>query len=56
MGKNTGSGFRDGAVKDRSQSYNPKTNQYVKRDSNTGRIMSCKDTPYKGVTLKPTKK
>jgi len=50
MGKNNGEGSRKGAVKNRSQTYNPKTKQYVKRDTNTGKIMSTKNTPYKGVS------
>jgi hypothetical protein len=32
MAKNTGKGYRQGAVGKRSQTYNPKTDQYVKRD------------------------
>lgn len=45
-------GGRHGAVRDRSQVFNPKTEQYVKRDSDTGRFMDVKQdgTPYKGVT------
>lgn len=51
MAKNTGEGFRRGAVDDRSQTYNPKTEQWVKRDSETGRFMDVKQdgTPFKGV-------
>jgi len=51
MAKNTGEGFRRGAVDDRSQTYNPKTEQWVKRDSDTGRFMDVKHdgTPFKGV-------
>lgn len=51
MGKNRGDGSsRAGCVKDRSQTYNPKTGQFVKRGEN-GRFISCKKTPgpYKGV-------
>ncbi len=46
-----GDGKRIGAVKDRSQTYNPKTDRYVKRDSNTGRFMDVKSDgkPFKGV-------
>jgi hypothetical protein len=51
MGKNTGEGYRNGAVKDRTQVLNPKTNKYIKRDAVTGKFISSKDTPYKGVTL-----
>lgn len=52
MAKNTGSNYRKGAVKSRSQTYNPKTDTWVKRDSNTGRFMQQKDNgkPFKGVT------
>jgi hypothetical protein len=53
MAKNnpTGDNSRIGAVRDRSQVLNPKTDQYVKRDTNTGRFMDVKQdgTPFKGV-------
>ncbi len=51
MAKNTGKGFRRGAVDDRSQTHNPKTDQWVKRDAGTGRFMDVKEdgTPFKGV-------
>jgi len=49
MGKNTGDNYRKGSVKDRSQVFNSKTSQYIKRDSNTGKFVSSKTTPYKGV-------
>jgi hypothetical protein len=47
----SGDGHRNGAVRDRSQTYNPKTEQYVKRDSGTGQFMDVKQdgTPFKGV-------
>ena len=52
MAKNgtPGDGHRNGAVKG-SQTYNPKTEQYVKRDTSTGRFMDVKQdgTPFKGV-------
>lgn len=40
-----------GAVRNRSQVYNPKTEQWVKRDKDTGRFMDVKQdgTPFKGV-------
>ncbi|MCV2487620.1 hypothetical protein OD917_21980 [Flavobacterium sp. SH_e] len=44
---------RKGAVKERSQTYNPKTDHWVKRDTNTGRFMDVKtsdNSPFKGVT------
>lgn len=49
MAGNSGNGHRNGQVKDRKQVYNPKTGQYVKINTETGRIMSSKSTPYKGV-------
>lgn len=56
MGRNTGNGSRVGAVKGRTQSYNAKTGKYVKRDTETGRFLSSKDTPYKGVTSEESAK
>mgnify|MGYP004565727675 FL=1 len=54
MAKNapTGDNRRIGAVKNRTQTYNTKTSQWVKRDSNTGRFMDVKQdgNPFKGVT------
>lgn len=46
-----GDGHRNGAVRDRSQTHNPKTDQWVKRDTDTGRFMDVKQdgTPFKGV-------
>jgi hypothetical protein len=46
-----GDGHRLGAVRDRSQVQNPKTGQWVKRDTNTGRFMDVKQdgTKFKGV-------
>ena len=49
MAKNTGKNFRKGAVKDRTQFFNPKTQCFCKRGPD-GRIISAKETPYKGVT------
>ena len=49
MGGNTGKGHRKGAVKGKSQTFNPKTNQHIKRDTSTGKFVSSKKTPYKGV-------
>jgi len=47
----TGDGRRNGAVRERSQVYNPTIDRYVKRDTNTGRFMDVKSdgTPFKGV-------
>jgi hypothetical protein len=54
MAKNgkTGDGHRNGAVKDRSQTYNPQNDSWVKRDAETGRFMDVKsdNKPFKGVT------
>ena len=51
VNKPHGDGHRIGAVRQRSQTYNPKTGQWVKRDSETGRFMDVKQdgTPFKGV-------
>lgn len=43
---------RKGAVRERSQTYNPKSDSWVKRDTNTGRFMDNKTSnnkPFKGV-------
>lgn len=46
-----GDGHRNGAVRDRSQTYNPKTEQYVKRDTDSGRFLDVKQdgNKFKGV-------
>jgi hypothetical protein len=46
-----GDGHRIGAVRDRSQTHNPKTDQWVKRDATSGRFMDVKQdgTRFKGV-------
>jgi len=47
-----GDNARKGAVKGRSQVQNPKTGQWVKRDTKTGRFMDVKTSntkPFKGV-------
>ncbi len=51
MAKNTGDGFRHGAVKDRHQVYNPTTEQWVKVNDETGKFMNVKEDgePFKGV-------
>lgn len=48
MGKNTGNGNRIGVVLNRTQTYNPKTKQYVKRDE-TGQFIGTKETPFKNI-------
>lgn len=54
MATNTGNNYRQGAVRDRSQVHNPRTNRWVKRDSATGRFKDGKAdrTPFKGVRKK----
>ena len=54
MAKNKpyGDNARVGAVKGRSQVYNPNTDSWVKRDTTTGRFMDVKtssNSPFKGV-------
>lgn len=46
-----GDGHRNGQVRERSQTFNPRTEQFVKRDTNTGRFMDVKSdgSPWKGV-------
>lgn len=45
-----GDGHRNGAVKDRSQTYNPKNDRWVKRGTD-GRFMDQKadPKPFKGI-------
>jgi hypothetical protein len=54
MAKNgkVGDGHRNGAVDNRSQVLNPKTQLFVKRDTETGRFMDVKTSggKFKGVT------
>lgn len=53
MAKNgkTGDSHRNGQVTDRSQTYNPKTQHWVKRDTTTGRFLDGKsdEKPFKGI-------
>lgn len=51
INKPNGDNARVGAVKDRSQVLNPKTDQYVKRDTETGKFMDVKTSggKFKGV-------
>lgn len=53
MAKNApyGDNQRKGMVRSRSQTYNPTTGQWIKRDSNTGRFIDVKQDglPFKGV-------
>ncbi len=56
MAKNTGRGYREGEVRDRSQVYNPVTKTWTKRDAETGEFMGGKEDgdPYKGVRKETT--
>ena len=63
MAKNTGKGHRDGAVDDRSEVKNPKTDQWVKRNrdpdsEDNGEFMDVKQdgTEFKGVANEPDKR
>jgi hypothetical protein len=53
MAKNgvAGDGHRNGMVTGRTQTHNPKTDTWVKRDRETGRFMDGKKDgePFKGV-------
>jgi hypothetical protein len=51
MAKNTKEGHRIGAVKERSQVYNEKTDQYIKRDTKTGKFVSSSSNKYKGIEM-----
>lgn len=46
-----GDGHRNGAVKDRSQTFNPVTQTWIKRDTTTGKFLDQKadPKPFKGV-------
>jgi len=47
-----GDGHRNGAVRERTQTFNSKTGNWVKRDTITGEFIDVKSdgTPFKGVT------
>jgi hypothetical protein len=47
----SGDNRRHDAIRDGSQVFNPKTETWIKRDSDTGRFMDGKsdDKPFKGV-------
>lgn len=51
MSINTKKGYRKGAIKDRTQTYNPKNDTFVKRDAVTGQFMDVKQdgSRFKGV-------
>lgn len=50
MAKNTNDGYRIGAVKDRTQVFNPKNSTFIKRDAKTGQFISASKNKYKGIT------
>lgn len=54
MAKNTGDGFRRGAVTGRTQ-FQRDDGNYQKRDERTGHFMQVKDDgePFKGVAKEP---
>jgi hypothetical protein len=47
----SGDGHRNGAVRHRSQTFNPQNQRFVKRNDDTGRFMDQKSDgkPFKGV-------
>jgi len=55
MAGNTNNGYRKGAVKDRSQTFNSTTNQFVKRNTITGQFIASSKTKFKGITSEKKK-
>lgn len=60
MAKNTGEGYREGSVDDRTQVKNPKNDKWIKRDreegsENRGQFTEVKKDgePFKGVAKEP---
>ena len=51
MATNTGKGYRQGSVRDRTQGQNPTNGNWTKRDTDTGRFIEQKQDgePFKGV-------
>jgi hypothetical protein len=51
MATNTGKNYREGEVRERSQVQNPRTGDFVMRNSTTGEFVAVKrdGTPFKGV-------
>ncbi len=47
----SGDGHRNGTVRDRSQTYNPRNDRWIKRDAETGQFMDQKadPKPFKGI-------
>lgn len=54
MGKNTGKGFRQGAVTGRTQFQRP-DGHWQKRNERTGEMMEVKggERPFKGIAIEP---
>ena len=55
MAVNTNNNTRKGAVNNRSHYYNEAKKTYLNRDKETGRFISGKSTPYKGVSKENAK-
>lgn len=57
MAKNSGDGYRRGAVSSRTQFLRPDGN-WQKRDEKTGQMMAVKQSegPYKGVAKEPDRR
>ena len=51
MATNTKHGYRIGAIKGRSQVYDPQNDEYIKREKETGHFVDQKHDhkPFKGV-------
>ncbi len=58
MAKNTGKDSRKGAVDNRTQTKNPKTGDWVKRNAEDGEFMDAKKDgqPFKGVAKESDKR
>lgn len=57
MAKNTGSGSRKGAVRDRFQLHSPITDRYAVFDATDGKMLRVKKSegPAKGISKRPPK-
>ena len=55
MATNTGKGHREGSVTNRTQVKTPMTDNFTKRNDETGRFMAQKEggKPFKGVAKEP---
>lgn len=57
MATNTGKNYRIGSIDNRSQTYNPKNDTHVKRDTTTGRFMDVKQgEKFKSVAKEPDRR